>query len=115
MQINLFDVVVWIIEAWLLINVVKWGVKVLFGALGMEPRQLVKRLRRLKRLRARNKAAVRKSSEGSVYLIGSVEDARHQVVHAADESEARQLGAQALQANEGALIVTEVYDRVLSR
>jgi hypothetical protein len=111
MQINVLDVVVWILEAWLLIVVLKWGIGLLLGAIGLDADRLVRRLRRLGRRRDRPAAI----GHGRVYLIGFVADGQHEVVHAADAKEAMRIGAKVLGASEGELTITEVYERVLSR
>jgi len=54
MQVDVFNVFIWFVEAWLLIVVVKWGVKLLLAALGVKPRELLRRLRMKKRLRGKN-------------------------------------------------------------
>lgn len=115
MPIDILSVISWIVEAWFLIIVLKWGARLLLGAIGVEPDRWIRRLRLMSFVRKKTQRDGRQIGRGSVYLVGSVADARHEVVHARSEDEAVRIAGDALRARDDALTVTEVYESVLSR
>jgi hypothetical protein len=65
MPVDILDVIVWIVEAWLLIVVVKWGARLLLGAVGLEPHRWLRRLRLLNLLHKKKRDG-RQIGRGSV-------------------------------------------------
>lgn len=69
--------------------------------------------------KAQKKAAPRKPririKEGGVYHVSDPNTGKDVIVHAADEQEAKQLGARSMGVSETDLDSTEVYDRVIRK
>lgn len=107
-HLDVFSLLFWIINAWIVLVIAKWGARLLLREVGVDLVALSRRLRR------RTKAFAGPIVRRTAYFVGSVDDARHEIVIAADEREAKSIAAKVLSIPEGHLTVTSVHEAVVA-